>query len=733
MTVAEVRVKRTGSVAVLTLANAPLNPLSSALVEQLWVAFTTAIAEPAVHALVLVGDNDTFVAGADIRRLEALVAARPGDDPQRAHPPPPAGETAGQHSAPATAGAPSLSELITRLELSDKPIVAAVDGFALGGGLELSMGCHARVATPSAKLGLPELKLGLIPGAGGTQRLPRLIGLEVALDLMLSSRQLASDEARELGLVDEISPRQQLLERAIELAEALAQQGAAALRRSSQLKDKLGAGPDLETSIDAARQRFQRLFSRGLRYPELCLDAVACGVVDGSGRGLVRERECFEECLQQEAARGLIHLFFAQRSAGKVPGVTDVGLEARRFARSAVIGGGTMGAGISAALLASRFEVILIERDANAAAAAQARLAAILGADLAKGRVDQAEHDARLGRLRTSTSLADLSQTQLVIEAATEDLELKRDLFEQLLQICPADTLLATNTSTLPLERIAEGLDGGERILGAHFFSPAHIMPLVEVVRSQASSPQLVMDLLGVVRALRKTPVVVGSCVGFLVNRVFMPYGQAVGLLIDRGHDPYHIDRVMLDFGMPMGPCRVSDLAGVDVGVFAGQILDAAYPERAYRSPLRRLLVAAGRLGEKAGVGHYRYVDKRAQEDPELASFVAASRAEMGDPTPLGLSDDDVLQLLLFVVVNEACRVLDEGHVLRPSDVDLALQLGMGFPGFRGGPMKWADQFGARHVARRLVEWQALTGSGLFQVCEGLGRRAERDQSLLDA
>ncbi|MCB9609084.1 MAG: enoyl-CoA hydratase/isomerase family protein [Polyangiaceae bacterium] len=694
-----------GRTAILTLDNAPLNPLAEELVSQLWAAVDRVAAEPEVTSAVLIGARDTFVAGADIRRLQRLAKGEPvqGDE------------------------ARSLSALISRLESSEKPFVAAIDGFALGGGLELAMGCHGRIASEGAKLGLPELNLGLIPGAGGTQRLPRLIGLSQALDCMLSSKQLSAVEALELGLVSEVVPRSALLERALALATALT---GSPLQRSSEREDKLPKLDEALRTLESARQQHSKRF-RNVEYPELCLEAVMRGLEEGAPAGLLHERECFRQCLEREAAQSLIHLFFAERSASKVAGITDQGFARREFRRLGVIGGGTMGSGIATAALQRGLTVVLTEQNEAAADAAKARVAGFLEHAKKRGRLSETGFAQAMARLSCSAELAGVSDCDVVIEAATEDLELKRGLFARLLDLCPADTILATNTSTLPLERIAQNLEQGHRILGAHFFSPAHVMRLVEVVRTPASEPEQVNALIGLVKLLKKTPVVVGSSVGFLVNRVMMPYGQAAGLLIDRGVDPYRLDRVMTDFGMPMGPCRVSDLAGVDVGVYAGSILDAAYPDRAYRSPLRKRLVEAGRLGEKRGLGHYRYVAGQAEEDPELIRFVERCREELGSPSALEFTDSDIVECLLFLVVNEACRVLEEGHAERPSDVDLALQLGMGFPGYRGGPMAWADRRGSDYVAERLAEWHSQTGLGIFKPSARLARLASARASLL--
>lgn len=702
-------------VAVLTIDHPPVNALASAVTVGLTERLQQAADDSAARAIVLTGAGGKFVAGADITRLEALAAgAAPAAPP----------------------GALSLPEILERIAGHDKPVVAAIDGFALGGGLELALSCSHRVATAKARVGLPELQLGIIPGAGGTQRLPRLVGIAAAAEMMLSSKPIRASEALSSGVVDAIvDAPAELVAAACQLARDIAD-GRTARRRVLELEDTIEHGDEALGLLDEARRRHARSF-RNVDYPELCLQAIATGALEGPEAGLKRERAAFEEALGKPAAQGLIHLFFAQRQAPKVPGVTDCGLSANGLERVGVLGGGTMGAGIATALVNAGVEVRLKEVNAEQAQKARTRVEKNVRRDETKGRIGSAEAEARLDRLTTQDDYTGFRELDLVIEAATENVELKQQLFSELKAETRADCLLATNTSTIDIDRIGDGLGLGGRLLGTHFFSPAHIMPLVELIRTADTSSQALVDVLALTKRLRKTPVVVGNCVGFLVNRVFMPYGQRVGFLIDRGVDPYRIDRAMVAFGMPMGPCRVSDLAGVDVGVFAGSILDAAYPERSYRSQLRKLLADAGRIGEKAGLGHYRYEvsaqggKPAAVEDDELAGFVTRARELAGNPPAVSISDDDIVQLLLFGVVNEACRCLEEQVVIRASDIDVAITQGMGFPRYRGGPMKWADGFGAAHVRDVLQRWYDDTGHQHFEPSTYLLDRAKRGSALV--
>lgn len=693
-------------VATLTVDNPPVNALSAAVLAGLAQHLDAAEADADVAAIVIAGAGATFVAGADISRLQAIGSG-----------------------APLGAGG-SLAPLLPKLEGGGKPTVAAVDGFALGGGLELAMACNARVGTSRCRVGLPELKLGLIPGAGGTQRLPRLVGVERAIAMMLDSTQIDGREAHRLGVLDElVDPGSDVVERAREVARELAA-GERERRRSLEREDQLEPLDDARRIIAEARAAARKKH-RNVGYPDACLDAVLEGVENGAAAGFAREQTLFRELLRSEPARGLIHVFFATRAAGKVPGVTDTALTARPIERVGVLGGGTMGSGIATALVSAGLEVRLKEVDDAALEAGVGRVKKNVERNVDKGRISREEADATLARLRAQTDYAGFGDLDMVIEAATEKIDLKQQIFRELAEHTSGRAILASNTSTIDIQRIApEG--AADRVLGTHFFSPAHIMKLVEVVRTGKTSAQALLDTLALARKIKKTAVTVGNCPGFLINRIFMRYGQATGWLIDRGVDPYRIDRALYDFGMPMGPNRMGDLAGLDVSVFAAGIMDAAYPDHAYRSALRKLLVDAGRFGEKSGSGHYRYEGRKAVEDPELAGFVARARELSGNPEAIEASDEDIVKMALFGVVNEACRAIDEDIVVRPSDIDVAAILGMGFPAYRGGPMKWADGLGARAVHDALAGWAERYGAKLFEPSRLLADKAKSGASLLE-
>jgi enoyl-CoA hydratase/3-hydroxyacyl-CoA dehydrogenase len=703
---AKVKLAAKEGVLLMSIDHPPVNALSSEVTSALAEGLHQALAERNVRAIVVTGSGGNFVGGADISRLERIA------------------------SGEAIPAASPLGDLLLEIERAKKPIVAAIDGFALGGGLELALACHARIGTPRARVGLPELALGLIPGAGGTQRLARIAGLEAALDCMLESRAIEASKALELGALDELTAPETLLDRASALALELAD-GTRPLRRSLELDDRLPPFERAEEIVAAARARAGRRW-RNVRHPFACLEAVLAGIELGPEQGLIRERALFAELLGSEAARALIHLFFAERAAPKVPGVTDTGRKPRAIARAHVLGGGTMGSGIATALLLARLEVRVVERSGELAAAARDRIRVHLDRSAARGRLSRDQADQALARLVVQSDWSGLETAELVIEAATEDRVLKREIFAELGRLAPSDAILASNTSTIDIGELAGAAGRPARVIGMHFFSPAHVMKLVEVVRTERTALDVVGDSLGLLGRMKKIPITVQSCTGFLVNRIFAPYSRIAGFLIDRGIDPYRIDQLCFDFGMPMGPCRMSDLAGIDVGLAAGAILDAAQPERGYRSALRRLLAEAGRLGEKSGKGHYAYQAGNAVEDPELGGFVLRARELAGNPERLELDDEEIVRLLMLGVANEACRALEDGIVLRSGDIDVASVQGMGFPAYRGGVLWWADRLGAKVAYETLARWHGRFPIGLFQPSELLVRAAKEERSLLD-
>jgi enoyl-CoA hydratase/3-hydroxyacyl-CoA dehydrogenase len=701
-----VRLDQQDDIALITVDSPPVNALSVAVRDGLADAFQQANADDAIHAIVVTGANQNFVAGADINELKALA----------------------EGGVAVAKNRPSLTVWLDKLEASDKPVVMAVDGFALGGGLELAMAGHYRVATTRCRVGLPELTLGILPGAGGTQRLPRLAGLEKACEMMLMSRESRGKQALEDGIVDEMVEPEQLLGAAKAAARKLAA-GELPRRISSQLTDRIPAADQVRQIGQAVEGMFGDK-TRNQIHHQLCLDAAIYGALEGYAAGVKREGENFIKCLEGPQSAGMMHMFFASKAVAKVPGVTDQKLEPKPIRKVGVLGGGTMGSGIATWLISSGIDVVLKEANEEFAEAGRGRIDANLSSRLKRGKLSQDKYDAAMARLTATTKYDGFDQFDMVIEAVTENIELKQAIFADLEKATRPDCILASNTSTIDLDVIAKNTHAAERIVGTHFFSPAHVMPLVEVVRSKHTSPETILTAVDLVKRNRKTPVTVGNCVGFLVNRIFFHYSLATYMLADRGVDPYRIDKALFGFGMPMGPFRMHDLAGIDVGKFAGGIMADAYADRAYRSTLGLRMVDVGRLGQKTGKGYYQYEDgKTAVEDPDIQPILAAARADAGNPDPIDVTDDEIIEMALFGVVNEACRTLDEGIAIRASDIDVASVMGMGFPAYRGGIMKAAETRGIRAICDKLSSWADSYGDFLAP-CEYLKRKAAEGETL---
>ncbi len=540
-----VRTEKQGDVAVITIDSPPVNALSKPVVEGLLAAIAAANADSSVRAMVIRGGGENFIAGADINELEAAAGGKP------------------------IRQIGSLTEALEGVEANAKPVVMAIDGFALGGGLEVALSGQYRVGTTRCRCGLPELTLGIIPGAAGTQRLPRIVGVQKATEMMLTSTEARGREALDLGIIQEMVEPEKLMDAAIAAARKLAD-GQLKPVRASQLTDKLCSADEARQIMAFARQMGGDKL-RNLIHPEMCMDAILCGVTDGYAAGLKREAENFARCIASPQAAGMMHIFFATRAAPKVPGVTDRNFPPRAFRKAAVLGGGTMGSGIATSLLQAGLEVTLKEVSDEFAQAGKKRIESNLGSRVKKGKLTQAKYDDMLARLRLQTDYVGFDAVEVVIEAVVENIELKQQVFADLEKHASPDCILASNTSTIDLEVIGARTNSAPRILGTHFFSPAHVMQLVEIVRSRHTSPQTLNAVIGLAKQLKKTPVTVGNCVGFLVNRIFFLYGQAAGLLVDHGVDVYAIDKAVYQWGMPMGPFRMSDLAGNDVGKFAAR------------------------------------------------------------------------------------------------------------------------------------------------------------------
>ena len=657
-------------VAFLSIENPPVNALGPAAVEPVLTALASALADPAVSALVLTGANGTFSGGADMKGFGVS--------------PPPR---------------PNARDLIDALEASPKPVVAAIEGVAMGGGLEVALACDYRIAAPGARLALPEIKRGLLPGAGGTQRAPRLIGAEAALELILGGEPVDGARAKALGLVDAVESDVQSA--ALALAKTLA---GAPRRRISELVAQPAPG-----AIAAARKRAQPEDRGGLAEQR----AIAC-VADALelpfAEGVARERERFLELVASEQARARIHVFFAEREAAKL---ADGSIPAPFAVRTAtVIGGGTMGTGIAMACANAGIAVTLVDLKAEIVERARGIIAGNYGATLRKGKLSAAEHDARLARIAYATSLDATAGVDLVIEAVFEEMGVKQDVFRALDRIAAPGTLLATNTSTLDVDAIAGVTGRPQDVVGMHFFSPANVMKLLEIVRGARSAPETVGRALGIAKQLRKVGVVAGNCDGFIGNRMLHAYGREAAFLLEEGATPQQVDRVIREFGFPMGPFAMGDLAGLDVGWRIRKGRHAKAPPTGRYSKIADELCELGRYGQKTGAGYYRYQNgsRTPLADPLVDEVIERCAREAGIARR-EVRDDEILKRCMYPLINEAAKILAEGIAARSGDVDVVWVYGYGFPAWRGGPLRWADSVGLRAIVDDLLAFERVHGA----------------------
>uniref|UniRef100_A0A0E0DM89 Uncharacterized protein n=1 Tax=Oryza meridionalis TaxID=40149 RepID=A0A0E0DM89_9ORYZ len=584
----------------------------------------------------------------------------------------------------------SIDVMTNTLEAAGKPSVAAINGPALGGGLEISMVCQARISIPTAQLGLPELQLGVIPAFGGTQRLPRLVGLTKALEMMLMSKPIKAEEAHQLGLIDAIVSPNDLLNTACRWALDISESRRPWVHTLSRT-DKLESPDEAREILKFARAQVQKQ-AANLRHPLVCIDVIEEGIVSGPQAGL-----------------------------RKVPGITDLGLMPRKVSKVAIVGGGLMGSGIATALMLCNYPVVLKEVNDKFLDAGIDMIKANLRSRVRKGKMTKEIYEKTLSLL---TGVVDYERFK---DAVVENVKVKQQVFADLERYCPSHCVLATNTSTIDLDLIGEKTNSQDRIAGAHFFSPAHVMPLLEIVRSKRTSPQVVVDLLDVGKKIKKTPVVVGNCTGFAVNRMFSPYTSIALLLVDRGMDVYKIDQVCTEFGMPMGPFRLLDLVGFGVALASGMQYLENSPGSVDKSMLIPLMFEDKRTGEASQKGFYKYEgNRKAIPDPDIFKYVEESRSMAGtvpDLELLKLDDKEIVEMVFFPVINEACQVLGERIANKASDLDIASIFGMGFPPYRGGIMYWADSIGAKRIHARLSEWEMKHGQ-LFRPCSYLSERA---------
>ncbi|MFM0192537.1 3-hydroxyacyl-CoA dehydrogenase NAD-binding domain-containing protein [Paraburkholderia strydomiana] len=660
-----------GKVLLVTIDHAPVNALSADVRRGLLAAIAAADSDPSVQAVLIVGAGRNFIAGADIREF-------------------------GKPPVP-----PSLPDVCNRIEACTKPVIAAIHGAALGGGLEVALAAHYRIAVDGSKLGLPEVQLGLLPGAGGTQRTPRLIGAQAALDLMLSGRHANAQEALALGLVDRLGSSDDILAEGLAYVHELLA-GHAPVRRTRDATALNDRAASLAAVATARAETAKK--SRGLFSPLKIVDAVEAAITQPFEDGLRRERQLFLECLDSPQRAGLVHAFFAEREVLKAPETRDT--KPRALNAIGVVGGGTMGAGIAVAVLDAGLPVTMIERDEASLARGRAHVEKVYDGLIAKGRMSAEKKAQLMARWTGSTSYDALADADLVIEAVFEDLAVKQAVFAELDRVCKPGAVLATNTSYLDIDAIAASISRPADVIGLHFFSPANIMKLLEVVVPKAVSADVVATAFELAKKLRKTPVRAGVCDGFIGNRILAVYRGAADAMMEDGASPYQIDAAVRAFGFPMGPFQVVDLAGGDIGWAARK------RRAATRNPAARYVQIADRLcergwfGQKTGRGFYLYPEgsRSGQPDPEVEAIIDAERVRAGI-TPREFSDDEIIRRYMAAMITEGANVVHERIALRPLDVDVTFLYGYGFPRYRGGPMKYADMIGLPRILADIREF----------------------------
>ena len=680
-----VRYEVKDGVAVVTIDNPPVNALAPEIWGQIDEAIKRGVADPAAQAIVFIGAGATFIAGADIKAFDFLKT--PADAMARSE---------GTHA------------LLKRMEDSSKPLVAAIHGNALGGGLEVAQACHFRVATKDAKVGQPEVMLGIIPGAGGTQRLPRLAGAKMALEMCTDGKPVSAPKALAAGIIDQIVP--ELLSGAIAFAKTKA--GAKEIRK---VRDIAHSAEGVKAGLDAcaAMRESLKKTAKGMRAPYAVVDAIEAGLKLPFDQGSIRERELFAECVVSTESKALRHLFFAEREVAKVPDVPK-DTPTAEIKRAAVVGAGTMGGGIAMNYANAGIPVLLKEVDRAALDRGLATIRRNYEVTMSKGKMTAEQVEKTMALITPTTSYDGFDQVDIVTEAVFENMDLKKATFAELGKVTRPDCILASNSSTLDIDQFANASGRPSQVLGHHYFSPANVMKLLEIVRGRETSKQAIATSLKLAKRLGKVGVVVGNCFGFVANRMLAYYMREAYLLLEEGASVEQIDRVLTEFGLPVGPYGMQDIAGIDVGARIRQYLKSIGKSRAEgpQSAIPDRLFEMGRYGQKTGAGWYKYDapgSRNRTTDPlieELANEEARNRGIVRHP----IADDDIIARITTALANEGARVLEDKFATRPGDIDIIYVYGFGFPRHRGGPMFYADTIGLPTVLSRVKEYRARFG-----------------------
>ncbi|HLG15261.1 MAG TPA: 3-hydroxyacyl-CoA dehydrogenase NAD-binding domain-containing protein [Blastocatellia bacterium] len=696
-----VSLSKDADVAVITVNNPPVNALSPGVPEGIAAAVEAISKDSDIKAAVLIGGGRTFIAGADIKEFGKVTS----------------GEKKGGSALP----------LLLAIEDCPKPMVAAIHGTAFGGGLEFAMAFHYRVAAPSAQVGQPEVKLGIIPGAAGTQRLPRLAGVAKAVEMCAFGEPVKASQALECGIVDRIIEGD-LLAGAVAFAREMVATGDAP-PKTRERNEKLGA-PQTNEPIFAAAREQARKTRRGQMAPLAAIDAVEAATRLPFDEGCRKEAELFRECLFSDQSKALIHIFFGEREVAKIP---DVPKETPviEIKHAAVVGAGTMGGGIAMNYANAGIPVLLKEASQELLDKGLATIKRNYANSVKKGRFPQEEMDRRMSLIRPKLTYDGFDEADIVVEAVFEGMELKKQVFGELDRVCKPGAILASNTSTLNIDEIASATSRPEMVIGHHFFSPANVMRLLEIVRGKATSKEVIATSMALARKLNKVGVLVGNCRGFVGNRMLAPYGREAQFLVEEGARPEDVDGALYRFGLAMGPLAMGDLAGLDVGWRIRKEYKHLEDPSVRHPLIADRLCEMGRFGQKTGAGWYRYDEnRRAIPDPEVDRLIEQTAAEAGIE-PRSISEQEIIERTIYALVNEGARILEEGFALRAVDIDIIYVNGYGYPAWRGGPMWYADTVGLKSVYDRVAEFHARHGE-LWGPAPLLKRLADEGKTFAD-
>ena len=674
-----VQVTNKDGIAIISINNPPVNALSPGVPEGLAGAVEQIEKDGAIAAAVLIGAGRTFVAGADIREFGKIKSGK---------------ERCAGHLA-----------LFLRIENCRKPIVAALHGTAFGGGVELAMAAHYRVAVADAQTGQPEVKLGLIPGAGGTQRLPRLAGVAKAVEMCAQGNPIKAEEALKCGIIDRIIEGD-LLTGAIAFAR---EAGGKPAPKTRERNEKLGVEQE-NAAIFAAARETARKKQRGLLAPLAAIDAIEAATKLSFEQGCEEEQRLFLQCLLSEQSKALIHVFFGEREVAKIPDVPKE-TPVQPVNSVGVVGAGTMGGGIAMAFANAGIPVLLKEADQAALDRGMGNIRKNYAASATRGRFTQQFAEERLKLIQPTLSYGGFASVDMVIEAAFEGMTLKKEIFAELDRVCKQGAILASNTSSLNIDEIASATSRPESVIGTHFFSPANVMRLLEIVRGTGTSREVIATCMQLSKKIGKIGVLVGNCFGFVGNRMFGPYRREAQFLVEEGASVEAVDNALYEFGMAMGPLATGDLAGLDVGWRIRKENPHLLKPGLRKAFLEDRLCELGRFGQKTGAGWYRYDENRkASPDPQVAELLRKWSAEAGVPQRQ-VSAEEIVERCIYTLVNEGARILEEGYALRAVDIDIIYLNGYGFPAYRGGPMWYADTVGLKRVRERISEFQRRLGN----------------------